>query len=313
MNESNYKKQIKQKEDLILKLVSNREYRNLSYEDNRFCVYGYKCSFSGNFFYIGSGTKTRAYDFTKSRSKELLEILKDKNSFSVIIIEDELNKDESLALENYFIDKYKDTLVFNINKSVGNVKLLIYDNINSIFYLDKTSKTGIRWKSKISRKTVVGKEAGCEGSRGYYVASFNNTSTSLHRIVWVLHNKRNLSSKYVINHIDSDTSNNSPDNLVACTQQENSILRMLHDSSERGKSVSSISGVILENSCISYRCYFLEKEKSIKYNIEKLGFEKALEMAMEFSMKVETLIRHKQKTLLEFCINRQNNGEYSYE
>lgn len=210
---------------------------------DKFCVYGYfdsdKC------FYVGQGNARRPYEFSKSRSKPLVEKLSSCD-FEVKILEEGLSKSNAIEKVQELINSYEASgqTLLNIQRKRKLHSDLNFDFCNSVWYLSDESKTGIRWKDLgkyRAKKSVPNTDAGCKTERGYMTVGYNKIHYQVHRIVWVLANGKNLDKDLVVNHIDSNPENNSPSNLVACTQKENSILADRTDA--EGRNCSGIVGI----------------------------------------------------------------------
>lgn len=172
--------------------------------------------------YVGSGSLLRCKS-KKDRSKLHLDNW-DKIYYQ--IVKQNLTQDESFAFENKLLKLYWSDKIFNIRSKVGHVNELLYEQLSKIFYLDEDGVvrwavdrlSGVRMKIVKARK---GDKAGYLGKKGYWFLRFNGKAVKLHRVVWVLYNKCNLPTDLVVDHIDRNTQNNSPENLRAVTYSEN--------------------------------------------------------------------------------------------
>lgn len=125
--------------------------------------------------------------------------------------------------------------------------------IREALELDRTSKTGLRWKTRpvhhFCNKSYqkrwndkwAGKEAGAiagfENQWKYWHIGVNGRGYKCHRIVWALL-KNQDPGEWNIDHIDGDGLNNSPDNLRIATQSQN-----LRNKGAQKNSKSGIKGV----------------------------------------------------------------------
>lgn len=68
------------------------------------------------------------------------------------------------------------------------------------------------------------RKAGRLDKEGYTEIAYRGARLKLHRIIFAKFNGQ-LQEDLVVDHIDTDTSNNRPDNLLLCTQKRNSWYR----------------------------------------------------------------------------------------
>lgn len=212
-------------------------------EDRRFCVYSYEDV--DGVFYIGHGNEKRPYIFKKSRSERLLKRLESCN-FKVNIVKSSLTKFEVIQIECKLLSEFPDkSKLLNIQKNYTKTHSeLTFDYCNKFWYISDESPSGLKWKDfdkGSSIKAVPHKNAGGVNDRGYYTVRVLKAQNQCHRVVWVLYNQRNLSADLVVNHIDSNPSNNKPSNLIAVTQSQNTFLR--DDKNVEGRNCIGITGV----------------------------------------------------------------------
>lgn len=199
--------------------------------DRRFCVYTYTTS-DNVVFYVGSGTLERARN-SNGRTEDFIE--KKKLGFYFTVLHSNLTKDESLDIENEYLSEYFTSGIphwqlVNKKKSAAKVKALTYAFCSAHWYYCEDSPSKLCWKHDRfghNNRIVVkaGTSAGSINSSGYYNTNINKQFFGVHRIVWVLLNRKDLSTGLVINHIDSCRTNNSQDNLEAVTPRINNIKR----------------------------------------------------------------------------------------
>ena len=113
---------------------------------------------------------------------------------------------------------------------------LDYQYLNERFEISSLSKSGLKWKPRIENNKVdvawnklyAGKDCGNmttdQDGRQYYVSSIsqNNNKRKVfnHKVVYALHHKKDLDGKITIGHIDGNTMNNNPENLMECHNSE---------------------------------------------------------------------------------------------
>jgi hypothetical protein len=89
---------------------------------------------------------------------------------------------------------------------------------------DETSSTFVRWKKSLDGKTKVGREwGGGNTQEGYKYGVIRQKIYTTHRVVYYLHYGIWSDRKMVVNHKDSNRSNNSIDNLEMISLYENVI------------------------------------------------------------------------------------------
>ncbi|MBE4946315.1 MULTISPECIES: HNH endonuclease signature motif containing protein [unclassified Enterobacter cloacae complex] len=94
-----------------------------------------------------------------------------------------------------------------------------FELFSRFFTIDESSKTGLRWIAGPSRNVRAGQEAGGLLASGHYRVKLNRKSYKVHRIIWLLANRK-WPSKF-IDHIDGNPKNNSLSNLRDVSPQEN--------------------------------------------------------------------------------------------
>lgn len=191
-----------------------------SENDRRFCVYVHLDE-QNNIRYIGSGTKNR-YVKKSGRNKEHL-LMWDK--LDKRVIHSNLTKQEASEIEVNLINSNWDSgLLLNIVRKSTLAKRISYTEISKYLEYDESSPSCLRWKgTKLKPGMKNNKIAGYKSKVGYWVCCINYNSYKVHRLVWVLNNKKDLISNMVIDHIDRDKSNNKITNLRLVTHQDNCI------------------------------------------------------------------------------------------
>lgn len=230
--------------------------------------------------YVGEGRLDR-FKLKNGRSIAYLEIL--SNGGSVEIICKDLTKVESQEMESYYIDKYKESII-NV-QSQNIVKTIDFEQMSEVFVLDNESPSGLSWKKKI--RNVKSTRAGAINT-GYYSVSYKGSLYKVHRVVWSLHNQKDLDVNLVVHHVDGNPSNNLPCNLEAVSQVENSSRRInvgkpiellgISMHSKRGKDKARLM-VTFYNNDVKY---------SKEFSLNKYPYDIALNLALtwkEFKMK----------------------------
>ena len=88
-------------------------------------------------------------------------------------------------------------------------------------YLSYEPATGVlRWRAKISAKTVVGREAGSLSPTGYVLVGFQGKRYYAHRIAWLMQTGEWPTQ---IDHKDGNGQNNAWSNLREATRTQNTL------------------------------------------------------------------------------------------
>lgn len=225
--------------------------------------------------YVGEGRMDR-WKQKSSRSSTYLSIL--NNDGNVEVICKNLNKIESQEMEVYFINKYKDTVV-NVHKQ-SCVKTIEFAKFEDIFFIDNNSISGLSWKKKI--RNVRSTKAGVLGKNKYYSVSYEGSYYKVHRLVWCLYNKKDLDVNLVVHHVDGNPSNNSPCNLQAVSQFENSNRKINVDKPVEllGVSIHSKRNNPAARLVITF--YVNDSRFSKEFSLNKYSYDTALTLALNW-------------------------------
>lgn len=104
---------------------------------------------------------------------------------------------------------------------------------DSLFLLDPTSPSGLRWKIKPANQINIGDVAGNIASTGYWVVCYKYTQYKIHRIIWEC-NYGSIPSGKHIDHVDGNTLNNDIHNLRLASRSENNWNQQLSPLSTTG-------------------------------------------------------------------------------
>lgn len=258
--------------------------------DLRFCVYVHKDK-DGNVRYVGSGVSNRPYDKV-SRNKAHLDMF---DELTAEVITGGLTKTEALRLERELYFKYANTnLLLNVKEPVLPTPLS-YSFLSQYFYYDETSPSCLRWKvdNKVrgnsKTKRYAGDTAGYRTKNGYYELKLQGKSYKSHRIIWVLCNKRDLDSTFVIDHIDCNRANNKIENLRLISFHSNTLNKSIRKDNKTG--VPGVKWEIKYGTGRWIACWRVAlKEKSKAFNPKKLypdlqedeAVKKAFDDAVEY-------------------------------
>lgn len=165
---------------------------------------------------------------------------------------------------------------------------------NEHFYYDETSPSCLRWKrnaanNKVKKNDIAGVfiYKNKNKNKGYFRVSIFNVTLACHRIIYEIFNG-NILENYQIDHIDRNTRNNNINNLRAVAPRDNCVNQTKHKTN-----TSSYTGVHLKdngNGTIYWSAQWndINKKRCVKnFSVKKFGYEKALELAIEYR-KIQT-------------------------
>lgn len=232
--------------------------------------------------YIGQG-RGRRYK-SKNRTSEYLKILEHGGNVEIIL--SGLTREESLEEEKRLIDLNKESL---LNRSSSNIiRTIQYEYLNKFFRICENSPSGLVWKFHRQGKRI-GTNAGSIDMEGYYRVQLENKVYKCHRIVWALHNEKDIDSDFVVDHVDGNKSNNDPSNLHLVSIFENNIRARWNSNREPTYSKSKgvyIASVTIDGKCL-YRSYSVSKYGAdVAYTLAKEKLQEFLEFAIDAHIKL---------------------------
>lgn len=98
-----------------------------------------------------------------------------------------------------------------------------HELFSEYFEIDSTIPNGLIWKkfNKNTTRISLNSPAGCLLGSGYFQINFREKKYYNHRIIYCIHNKIDLTTDLVIDHIDRNKANNHPNNLQLVSQKQN--------------------------------------------------------------------------------------------
>jgi HNH endonuclease/AP2 domain len=190
---------------------------------NNCCVYTHSDP-SGVIKYVGSGSLSRAFrnNATSNRGIKYKDYVEKFGRLIVKIVKKDLSKFDAIELEIKLYNENINNDLLNVSKPVHVNVLPTKEELDKILYYDENVESCLRWISGNKRNTKDGSIAGnLSKSSGYWSVNINNKLYRCHRIVAVLHGL-DVTQDKVVDHIDTNKSNNKIDNLRVVTQSENS-------------------------------------------------------------------------------------------
>lgn len=260
--------------------------------ENRFYVYHHivKENFTldgkeykvGDVVYVGSGTQRR-FNSTLERIDKHMKVwhLLDK-----VIVVSGLNIDEKIKVEQAHIDKYGG-LLFNVHRPFK-PKHIDYATASNLFVIDNKSPTGLSHAVTSHVKHKIGKPAGTlKEHTGYAYVKMNHSLFLTHRVIWCLHNRKDLTGEFLVDHIDGNRRNNRPENLRLATHQTNHFNKRI-----QRNNVSGMPGIdwVVRNTREFWRARLTVSAREISktFNPKKLypdiEYEEAVEKAKQDCM-----------------------------
>jgi hypothetical protein len=153
---------------------------------------------------------------------------------------------------------------------------------SEVFKVDSTSPSGLSWKISGNNRPV-GKQVGWLDSNGYWRCEYKSKAILVHRIIYHLENG-DLTTEFVVDHIDRNPLNNSPENLRMITKAQNCRNKEMRKDNRTG-----INGV---QECHFFIASWVQDGKSCSktFSVFELGYENARNLAEELrSVKLKEL------------------------
>ena len=241
-------------------------------------------------FYVGKGTKNRAYR-NSGRTKEWVE--KSISGFTVEIIKSNLTNTEAIELEKDLFLEYSGSIVNKVKPAT--VSVIEYEYLSTLFEISDNSESFLIWKKDAPLlnqgvRRVRGKRAG-RLSGGYWGIRLFQKSIKVHRIIHCLSTKQNLNCDMLVDHIDGNPVNNHPLNLRAVTYAQNA--RNKKTGNARKNEDTGVTGVSRVN-LKEYRYYMVQwrtvdcQNRSKSFNIDKYGNDEAFRLACQWRQQMIT-------------------------
>ena len=262
---------------------------------NNKCVYLHKTK-EGVVFYVGSGSIGRANSKELSetsgtgsnRSKSYSEFVKLINfDYDVEIVAKGLTTKAAVDIEREYFDIYRETIV-NVLKPKQEL-ILSKEELEKYFYISKESPSGLMWKIDrpwgrryISKRCFADTPVGTRHSSGYWVVKLNFIEYKVHRIVLTLLGQ-DVAGK-VVDHINRDKGDNSPDNLRICSHAANNM-----NKSSPSNNNSGIVGVRYSDNVNCWLSAWKEDGKPCgkAFSALKYGFIPAQAMAIKARLEAD--------------------------
>lgn len=266
-------------------------------EDRDFVVYTHNDK-EGNVRYVGSGRLIRANTLYANcnRGKKYKEWVEVHGKLSVILIKTQLTKKESIELEIDLFEFYSNTSkLLNSSKPRKVKEVPSIEELNKLFYYDKTSYSGLRWK--INRSSIkAGDVAGAITQYGYCHVAVKGKYYMTHRIVLTLHGII-IEENYVVDHIDGNRSNNILSNLRVVSQADNTRNRRINKEGDipigvrYDKRRNRFIATVKDSSRKTSSGHSVQISK--QFLVKKYGYREALNLAIQARNELLEYIENK--------------------
>lgn len=171
---------------------------------------------------------------------------------------------------------------------------LDYNSVDWDFYfqLSEDSPSGLLWKNSAKPKRN-GKVAGCKNFNSrtkephMWRVNCQGKSWAVHRIIFIMLYGQ-LTDNLIIDHMDGNPFNNSISNLRVCHQVSNTQNRRKSSKNSTGFTGCSITSNGQGRTYVTAFVRYKNKQISERFNIEDLGYDKALEKAIEARKRLIT-------------------------
>lgn len=167
------------------------------------------------------------------------------------------------------------------------IREYVFSELSEYFKLDENSPSGlVRIRNKydeiIKEYSVGTRSYRKNGNPAAWIVRFKGNNYFIHRIIWVL-THGNINSQLVIDHLDGDPFNNSIDNLILKTTQNNS--RNVRKYVQTDTGITGVCLNVKSNNRLYYRAGWndLDGSKNFKhFSVKKFGEIEALRLAIKY-------------------------------
>lgn len=223
--------------------------------------------------YVGKGSGYRAYS-RQSRNEEWRNLFNDDIP-TVEILCRNLTDKEAVDLEQLVLSYFPNAINKRYHSSVPIP--LDYNYLSTVYKINNNSKSGL--------STLSDKNCGTITKDGRWQVGHKNRTYKAHRIVWVLHTKKDIPLGFVVDHIDRNPLNNNVDNLRVVSASDNSKNLSFRDSK---LGLKHISEMIYDGKKWGFCVQWTENHKTNrknfsikKYKSSELALNAAIELRRE--------------------------------